>query len=160
MQFSWKNIEQILDLRVWYLLLAWRCSHLDCCYKQFRVQQRTNPKTGWSTWQFNLYNKSDSNSIEIYRQMRLPKLHSVSFAYLSKQCTTYMYHMQLKAQPNLAPTHAWTCTCTWTFPAIVLCVHKQLPVLASCNFKPLHCCTCITAFTQDSVGRPAIMLLK
>ena len=35
-----------------------------------------------STWQFNLYNKSDGDLSEIQRT-RLPKLHSLSFAYLS-----------------------------------------------------------------------------
>ena len=35
-----------------------------------------------STWQFNLYNKSDSDLSEIWRA-RLPKLHSLSFAYLT-----------------------------------------------------------------------------
>ena len=35
-----------------------------------------------STWQFNLYNKSDGDQSEI-RRTRLPKLHSLSFAYLS-----------------------------------------------------------------------------
>ena len=41
------------------------------------------PTTGClSTWQFNLYNKSDGDLSEI-RRTRLPKLHSLSFAYLS-----------------------------------------------------------------------------
>ena len=35
-----------------------------------------------STWQFNLYNKSDGDLSET-RRTRLPKLHSLSFAYLS-----------------------------------------------------------------------------
>ena len=35
-----------------------------------------------STWQFNLYNNSDGHPSEIWRT-RLPKLHSLSFAYLS-----------------------------------------------------------------------------
>ena len=35
-----------------------------------------------STWQFNLYNKSDGDQSET-RRTRLPKLHSLSFAYLS-----------------------------------------------------------------------------
>ena len=42
-----------------------------------------SPITGClSTWQFNLYNKSDSDLSEIQR-MRVPKLHSLSFVYIS-----------------------------------------------------------------------------
>ena len=68
-----------------------------------------------STWQFNLYSKSDDDQSET----RLPKLHSI-------RCLL-MAHMQLKAQPNLAPTHAWLCCGLHAFPGTVLCVHKQLP---------------------------------
>ena len=53
-----------------------------------------------STWQFNLYNKSGGTRSEIQR-MRLPKLRCLP------QHTTDC--MQLKAWPNLAPTHAWLC---------------------------------------------------
>ena len=52
--------------------------------------------TGWlSTWQFNLYNKSDGNQSEIQRT-RLPKLHC-----LPQHITD---HVQLKVQPNFG-TH-------------------------------------------------------
>ena len=55
-----------------------------------------------STWQFNLYSKSDilQRPSEIQRR-RLLKLHSQSFANLSMHTTDCM---QFKAQPNLAPT--------------------------------------------------------
>ena len=56
------------------------------------------PTTGClSTWQFNLYNKSDGDQSEIQRT-RLPKL-----------CSLNMDRVQLRAQPNLAPIPQITC---------------------------------------------------
>ena len=74
------------------------------------------PTTGClSTWQFNLYNKSDGDQSELQRT-RLPKLH--------RPITDFV---QLKARPNLAPTPA-------DYIAFPSTVHKQLHVAAL-----LHC---------------------
>ena len=78
-------------------------------------------------------------------------------------CTTD--HMQLKAWPNLMPTHARLHCIYIAISCYCLCVHKQLPgcnsllliLKTAYSFKSLHCG--IPAFTQGSVGRPAIMLL-
>ena len=63
---------------------------------------------------------------------RLPKLHSTQH-----KLQHIPHRVQLKAWPNLAPTHA--------------SIHKQLPVLACLQ----HCG--IPAFTQQIVGRPVII---
>ena len=55
-----------------------------------------------STWQFNLYNKSYGDLSEIQR-MRLPKLHSLSFAYLSIPQTACNWRHNLIWHPLLHP---------------------------------------------------------
>ena len=57
-----------------------------------------------STWQFNLYNKSDGDLSEIQR-MRLAKLHSLSFAYLSITQTTCNWRRSLIWHPPLQITY-------------------------------------------------------
>ena len=114
-----------------------------------------SPTTGClSTWQFNLYNKSDGDRSEIQRT-RLPKLHSLSFAYLSISRTACNWRRGLIWHPPPADYIA--------FPVTVLCVHMQLPgctvtnTQPACNFKLLHCgiYMYMYVFTQDS--RPAIL---
>ena len=44
-----------------------------------------------------------------------------------KHDSSIPYHVQLKAWPNLAPTHAIVLWITYSISRSVLCVHKQLP---------------------------------
>ena len=63
-----------------------------------------------STRQFNLYNKSDGDSNEIQRT-RLPKLHSLSFAYLSILLTTCNWRRGLIWHPP-HKLHSISCYCS------------------------------------------------
>ena len=71
-----------------------------------------------SRWQFNLYNNSDGDLSESQRTT-LPKLHSLSFAYLSITWTAYNWRRGL----------IWHAPPQITFSVTVLCVNRCLAAL-------------------------------